>query len=209
MLTVPWCETMARCRGPAPARWHGSGADRPSARRRRRGQGGDGAPVVPDAKFTSYYGRPVLKRRRGRTTFRRTCFLGGSPPAPRCWLRCRSDGRPALRRPAARRPRRITFGLAALVHDLGRPSRFRPHAARASDSPTSVGTWILSVYGPLASVEARAENRAGSPARGSDGQREFLGAWAARPGLGGRGHAAGGCVVHGPYCSRIPQHRRA
>ena len=44
----------------------------------------------------------------------------------------------------------------ALVHDLGKPSRFVNMLRVAKPtSPMSVGTWILTAYGPLAGLAAR------------------------------------------------------
>jgi hypothetical protein len=47
-----------------------------SPRRRRRGTL-DGAPVVPDATFTSYYGRPVVKESPWQKDIPGYLFLGG------------------------------------------------------------------------------------------------------------------------------------
>jgi formate-dependent nitrite reductase membrane component NrfD len=56
--------------------------------------------------------------------------------------------------------------MAALVHDLGRPARFLNMLRVAKlTSPMSVGTWILSVYGPFAGAAAATEVVAMLPAR--------------------------------------------
>ena len=48
--------------------------------------------------------------------------------------------------------------MAALIHDLGKPSRFlNMLRVLKLTSPMSVGTWILSLYGPPAGVAAAAE----------------------------------------------------
>src|SRR4051812_49970375 len=49
----------------------------------------------------------------------------------------------------------LLASLVLLVADLGRPERFH-HMLRVvkPTSPMSVGTWILSAYGPLAGVAA-------------------------------------------------------
>ncbi len=149
--------TLPRTGGGGVAR---SGADRPAKRRRRRGQSGDGAPVVPDATFTSYYGRPVLKAAPWQDDIPAYLFLGGLA-AGSSLLGAGADltGRPALRR-AGRLAglTGITLGFAALVHDLGRPSRFT-HMLRVAKptSPMSVGTWVLTAYAPLAGVAGAAE----------------------------------------------------
>lgn len=134
------------------------GAER--RRRRRGGRAGDGAPVVPDVTFTSYYGRPVLKAAPWQSDIPAYMFLGGLA-AGSSLLAAGGDltGRPALRR-AGRLAglTGITLSFAALVHDLGRPSRFGNMLRVAKPtSPMSVGTWTLSVYGPLAGVAAAAE----------------------------------------------------
>jgi formate-dependent nitrite reductase membrane component NrfD len=48
--------------------------------------------------------------------------------------------------------------MVALVHDLGKPSRFLNMLRTVKlTSPMSVGTWILSIYGPFAALAAAAE----------------------------------------------------
>ena len=48
--------------------------------------------------------------------------------------------------------------MVALVHDLGRPERFLNMLRVVKlTSPMSVGTWILSIYGPFAGAAAAAE----------------------------------------------------
>ena len=52
----------------------------------------------------------------------------------------------------------MTASFAALVHDLGRPARFVNMLRVAKPtSPMSVGTWILTAYGPAAGVAGAAE----------------------------------------------------
>ncbi|HWH34191.1 MAG TPA: NrfD/PsrC family molybdoenzyme membrane anchor subunit, partial [Acidimicrobiales bacterium] len=52
----------------------------------------------------------------------------------------------------------VSAGLAALVHDLGRPARFH-HMLRMAKptSPMSMGTWLLTGYAPLAALAAAGE----------------------------------------------------
>ncbi len=53
------------------------------------------------------------------------------------------------------RPKAISLSMAALVHDLGRPTRFvNMLRVLKVTSPMSVGTWILSAYTPLALTAA-------------------------------------------------------
>jgi formate-dependent nitrite reductase membrane component NrfD len=128
---------------------------------RRRG-GGDGAPVVPDTTFTSYYGRPVLKASPWQNDIPAYLFLGGLAAGSSLL----GAGADLSNRPALRRAGRlgglgaITLSFAALVHDLGRPGRFVNMLRVAKPtSPMSVGTWILTIYGPLAGLAGAAELR--------------------------------------------------
>ena len=136
------------------------GAGRGSIRRRRRGQSGDGEPVVPDVAFTSYYGRPVLKAAPWRDVVPTYLFLGGLAAGSSLL----GAGADLTDRPALRRTGRvagltgIAIGAAALVADLGRPSRFLNMLRVAKPtSPMSVGIWILTAYGSLAGVAGAAE----------------------------------------------------
>jgi formate-dependent nitrite reductase membrane component NrfD len=123
---------------------------------RRRGE----RAMVPEAEFSSYYGRPVVKASPWEADIPAYLFLGGLAGASSL-LAAGADltGNAALRRPA-----RITAlaailaSFAALVHDLGRPSRFH-HMLRVAKvtSPMSVGTWILTAYAPMVGVAAVAE----------------------------------------------------
>ena len=131
-------------------------------RRRRRGGrgGGDGAPVVPYVEFTSYYGRPVLKASPWQDDIPAYLFLGGVAAGSSLL----AAGADLTDRPALRRSGRlgalvgITVSVVALVHDLGRPERFVNMLRVAKPtSPMSVGTWILTVYGPMAGVAAADE----------------------------------------------------
>ncbi len=130
-------------------------------RRRRRGRGSsDGAPVVPDVEFTSYYGRPVLKASPWQDDIPVYLFLGGVA-AGSSLLAAGADvtGRAALRRSGRISALvAITVSFAALVHDLGRPERFVNMLRVAKvTSPMSVGTWILTVYGPMAGAAGASE----------------------------------------------------
>ena len=125
--------------------------------RRRRGGGRGERTVVPDAEFRSYYGRPVLKPVAWESDIPAYYALGGLAGASSLLAR----GAAAADLPGLRRVARVgalagiasSFGL--LVHDLGRPERFylMLRAARPT-SPMSMGTWLLTVYGPAAGVAA-------------------------------------------------------
>ncbi len=116
--------------------------------------------MVPKVSFRSYYGRPVVKPSPWKMDIPAYLFLGGRAGGSSL-LAAGSDltGRLGLRRTArvtALAAIGISFG--ALVHDLGRPARFH-HLLRVAKvtSPMSVGTWILSVYGPLVRLAAVSE----------------------------------------------------
>jgi formate-dependent nitrite reductase membrane component NrfD len=141
----------------------GTGAGR-AGRRRRGGE----RPMVPDATFTSYYGRPVLKAAPWTADIPAYLFLGGLSGGS-ALLAAGADltGRPALRRTARLGAAGgIVASLGLLVHDLGKPSRFANMLRVAKvTSPMSVGTWILTMYGPLAGLAAAAELRQLVPRR--------------------------------------------
>ena len=60
----------------------------------------------------------------------------------------------------------VTAGTAALIHDLGKPSRFVNMLRVAKPtSPMSVGTWILATFGPMAGIAGTAELAALLPGR--------------------------------------------
>ncbi|MDG4751754.1 polysulfide reductase NrfD [Micromonospora sp. WMMD718] len=155
-------------------------------RRRKGGRGGGEQLNVPPAEFTSYYGRPILKPPVWRWDIAAYLFTGGLAAGSSLL----AAGGQLTGRPALRRAGRVT-ALAAvgastyfLVNDLGRPSRFH-HMLRVAKvtSPMSVGTWILSVFGPAAGVAAIAEAAPLLPERGVLGLGRRL--------LPPAGHAAG------------------
>jgi len=131
-----------------------------SAGGRRRRRGGGERAMVPPAEFTSYYGRPVLKAAPWSVDIPAYLFLGGLA-AGSSMLGAGADvtGRTSLKRPARLMALgAITGSMFALVHDLGRPARFVNMLRVAKPtSPMSVGTWILTMYGPLAGLAGAAE----------------------------------------------------
>ncbi len=137
---------------------HGSG--------KRRGRGEE--PVVPDAQFTSYYGRPILKPSPWEADIPAYLFMGGVA-AGSSLLAAGAEltGRASLRRTGRLGAVvAITGSLIALVHDLGRPARFVNMLRVAKrTSPMSVGTWILTLYGPFAGLAAVTEFRRLVPRR--------------------------------------------
>ncbi|MDG4800770.1 NrfD/PsrC family molybdoenzyme membrane anchor subunit [Micromonospora sp. WMMD980] len=140
----------------------------PTTGRRRGGRGGEQL-TVPPARFTSYYGRPVLKPPVWRWDIAAYLFTGGLAAGSSLL----AAGGQLTGRPALRRGGRVA-SLAAvsasayfLINDLGRPSRFH-HMLRVAKvtSPMSVGTWILSAFGPAAGLAAVAEIAPRLPRRG-------------------------------------------
>jgi formate-dependent nitrite reductase membrane component NrfD len=130
----------------------------PGDRRRRRGGKGGGEPtVVPDAEFRSYYGRPVLKSPVWERRIATYLFAGGIA-AGTAVVGAGADltGRPNLRRVSwLGSLAGLLVSVWSLVSDLGRPERFH-HMLRVAKptSPMSVGTWILTVFGPFAGLAA-------------------------------------------------------
>jgi hypothetical protein len=114
--------------------------------------------MVPDAEFTSYYGRPVLKAPVWKAhDVGGYFFLGGLAGASSA-LAAGADltGRPGLARAAkAGAAGAVSLAIPALVDDLGRPARFLNMLRVAKpSSPMSVGSWLLAGYGPLAGAAA-------------------------------------------------------
>ncbi len=114
--------------------------------------------MVPEAEFTSYYGRPVLKEPSWAAPgIPGYLFLGGlagasSVLAAGAQLRgCPQLARGVKLGAAAA----ISLSAAALVHDLGRPARFvNMLRVFKPTSPMSVGSWLLAAYGPAAGAAA-------------------------------------------------------
>ncbi|MGH1562574.1 NrfD/PsrC family molybdoenzyme membrane anchor subunit [Mumia sp. DW29H23] len=127
--------------------------------RRRRGGGAERS-MVPEAEFTSYYGRPIVKPSPWEADIPAYLFAGGLA-AGSSLIAAGADltGRPALRRTSRLAALgALGFSMGALVRDLGKPSRFTNMLRTAKlTSPMSVGTWILSTYGPFAGAAAAAE----------------------------------------------------
>ena len=134
-----------------------AGGGKRQGRRRR-----DEFQMVPDAHFTSYYGRPVVKASPWEKDIPAYLFLGGLAGGSSLL----AAGANATDRPVLRRTGRlgalgaISLSMAALVHDLGKPARFVNMLRVAKPtSPMSVGTWILTAYAPMAALAGAAELR--------------------------------------------------
>ncbi|HEY2519875.1 MAG TPA: NrfD/PsrC family molybdoenzyme membrane anchor subunit [Streptosporangiaceae bacterium] len=138
--------------------------DGPQPGRHRRGRrGGRGGErfMVPKAEFQSYYGRPIIKEPVWEVPdVPGYLFFGGLAGASSVLAAgAQLTGRPGLARVAKLAGLGgISISTVFLIHDLGRPARFH-HMLRVFklSSPMSVGSWILSVYGPLAGAAALAD----------------------------------------------------
>ncbi|WP_234376915.1 NrfD/PsrC family molybdoenzyme membrane anchor subunit [Streptomyces sp. TP-A0356] len=122
-----------------------------------RGRRGD-RPMVPKAEFGSYYGRPVIKAPSWASRdIAGYFFLGGLAGAGSVFAAAAHvTGRP--RTATAMKVSSlaaVSLSAAALIHDLGRPARFANMLRVIKPtSPMSVGSWLLSAYGPAAGAAA-------------------------------------------------------
>ena len=137
----------------------------------------DGA-ATSEAEFTSYYGRPVVKEAPWEIDIPIYLFTGGLA-AGSALLAAGGDltGRPALRRIGRfASAGALSASVAALVHDLGRPSRFL-HMLRVVrlTSPMSVGSWLLTLHGSVAGTATLAEIAGMLPTRARRGPVRLLG----------------------------------
>jgi hypothetical protein len=117
--------------------------------------------LVPDADFRSYYGRQVIKtpvwKQPDVPVY---LFVGGIAGASALL----AEGAALAGLPTLQRTTRlaaagsVAVGTVALVHDLGRPSRFlNMLRVLKPTSPLSVGSWILAPFGGLSAAAAAAE----------------------------------------------------
>ena len=117
--------------------------------------------MVPDAEFASYYGRPVIKEPSWEApAVPGYLFLGGLAGASSVLAAgAQLSGYRELAKVAkVGAVGAISLSAVALVHDLGRPGRFA-NMLRVfkPSSPMSVGSWLLTVYGPVAGAAAVSE----------------------------------------------------
>jgi formate-dependent nitrite reductase membrane component NrfD len=106
--------------------------------------------MVPRATFSSYYGRPVVKKPVWNELDIAGYLFTGGIAAGSALLAGGAEltGRPNLRR-VTRLSSMAALGVsgAALVHDLGRPERFyNMLRVFKPTSPMSVGSWLLSAF---------------------------------------------------------------
>jgi hypothetical protein len=123
----------------------------------RTGRRGADEPMVPDADFTSYHGRPVLKETVWGPAIPSYLFLGGLAGASSVLAAgAQLTGHRQLAQAAkAGAAGAISLSMGALLYDLGRPTRFvNMLRVFKVTSPMSVGTWLLSAYTPLACAAA-------------------------------------------------------
>jgi formate-dependent nitrite reductase membrane component NrfD len=110
--------------------------------------------MVEPAEFSSYYGRPVIKPPSwAPMDIAGYFFLGGLAGAGSVLAAgAQATGRPGIARALKTSSALAIAGSAvALVHDLGRPERFvNMLRVFKPTSPMSVGSWLLTAYGPLA-----------------------------------------------------------
>ena len=141
----------------------------PTGGRRRNGKGkgrrggGDGSremPMVPEAEFGSYYGRPVVKPAPWGHEVAAYLFLGGVAGGSGLLAAgAQLTGRAKLRRNTRLSALiAVMLGAGALVKDLGRPERFVNMLRTIKlTSPMSVGSWILSLFSAGIGVAAVSE----------------------------------------------------
>jgi formate-dependent nitrite reductase membrane component NrfD len=126
--------------------------------------------MVPEAEFTSYYGRPILKTPTWKNPDVPLYLWLGGMAGTSAVIAALAD---ATGRPVLRRGGRLVaaggaaLGTAALIHDLGRPARFlNMLRVLKPTSPLSVGSWILSPFAAAASAAAASEITGIAPALG-------------------------------------------
>jgi hypothetical protein len=117
--------------------------------------------MVPDAEFSSYYGKPVLNKPTwSALDIAGYLYLGGLAGGSSLLAAgAHVTGRPALARASKLGAAgAISLSLAALVHDLGRPARFvNMLRVFKPTSPMSVGSWLLAGYAPLTFAAAASD----------------------------------------------------
>jgi hypothetical protein len=131
------------------------------AQPRRRGRKREKGSMVPEAEFTSYYGRPILKKPTWKNPDVPIYLWVGGMAGTSAVTSAIADvtGRPALRRGGRLvAAAGAMVGTVALIHDLGRPERFL-YMLRVikPTSPLSIGSWILSPFAAFASAAAASE----------------------------------------------------
>jgi formate-dependent nitrite reductase membrane component NrfD len=196
------------------AGWHragGSDVTRPRRKRRKGGGGGWGsgnreAAMVPEAEFSSYYGRPVIKSPTWKNPEVPLYFFLGGAAGSSSVIGALAEftGRPKLARNAEYTAAAGALAsVVLLIDDLGRPERFL-HMLRVfkPTSPLSVGSYILSPFSALTAATAAVRLLQLAPvARLASRVLPFLPAMAgAFPALRKLG-AVGGALFGGPMAT--------
>ncbi|MEV6793283.1 NrfD/PsrC family molybdoenzyme membrane anchor subunit [Streptomyces sp. NPDC051320] len=155
-------------RGARPGRQAVTG--KAAGRKRRGGKRGE-QPMVPEAEFSSYYGKPVLNKPTWKAAdIAGYLYLGGLAGASSLLAAgAQATGRRPLARTAkAGAAAAISLSLAALIHDLGRPSRFiNMLRVFKPTSPMNMGSWLLAGYAPLATASALSDATGRLPRTGA------------------------------------------
>ncbi len=120
-----------------------------------------------EPKFSSYYGQPIINQivwePRDIATYLFTGGLAGASSVLAAGAQL--TGRPRLATPLkVGALGALGVSLYGLIHDLGRPARFLNMLRTFKlSSPMSVGTWILTGYGPLAGLAAASDLTGAAP----------------------------------------------
>ena len=158
-------EGLARTGGADLARAGGAdlAAAAPRGRGGRKGRRRKGRPddvMVPDAQFSSYYGRPIVKPAPWTWEIPTYLYLGGLAAGSSLVA---SGGEMTGRHELQRNARLVSLvalggSTAALIGDLGKPSRFLNMMRTVKlTSPMSVGSWILAGFGAFTGAAAFSE----------------------------------------------------
>ena len=116
--------------------------------------------MVPEAEFSSYYGRPVVKPAPWGAEIAGYLFCGGlAAGSGLLGLGAQLTGRKKLRRNARLGAAGAAgAGLVMVITDLGRPERFLNLLRTIKiTSPMNLGAWIFSAFTAGATVTAAAE----------------------------------------------------
>jgi formate-dependent nitrite reductase membrane component NrfD len=146
----------------------------PGGRQQRRGRrrGGE-EPMVPNADFRSYYGKPIINQPTWEAPdIPGYLFLGGLAGAGSVMAAgAQMTGRPGLARAnKVGSAVAAALSLVALVHDLGQPRRFLNMLRTFKPtSPMSVGSWLLSAFAPAALAAAASDVTGKAPRLGALG----------------------------------------
>jgi hypothetical protein len=129
--------------------------------------------MVEPARPASYYGRPVLKAPVWSPEIPWYFFAGGmaGASAPLALAASLSHNRPLARAASGVALAGVAVSPPLLIKDLGRPERFlNMLRVFKPTSPMSMGTWILSAFGPAAALGAGRELKGWLPRAGRAGQ---------------------------------------